>query len=295
MSGYRIGFAGSLLLHGGLLGMWWALADIPERSGRSVDQPLPLSLAMFHETPGARHEPAPPTVNGVPPKARENGAVKPPPEEETPKVQKSATRAPSEAEAPTLTQVTEKRAPKAAKEPALQSKPKPRPATVARVVEPPPIRRSEAKRQRHLPPRSSEPRRFTKPARSNAPAPAAVAALATPAAIAAPSGAQQRHHSSRAAKLEDEYLERLWRALERSKFYPRRARRKGLRGLVQVRFRVLRDGSFDDLEVVVGSGNRVLDEAAVQTVNKVSGAFPFPSELPKQALVVSLPITYRWQ
>jgi TonB family protein len=64
---------------------------------------------------------------------------------------------------------------------------------------------------------------------------------------------------------------------------------------VQVRFRVLRDGSFDDLEVVVGSGSRLLDEAAMQTVNKVSGTVPFPRELPKQALMVSLPITYRWQ
>ena len=32
MSGHRIGFAGSLLLHCGLLGIGWALADIPRPS-----------------------------------------------------------------------------------------------------------------------------------------------------------------------------------------------------------------------------------------------------------------------
>jgi len=52
---------------------------------------------------------------------------------------------------------------------------------------------------------------------------------------------------------------------------------------------------LEGLEVVGGSGSSLLDQAALATVHKASGAVPFPDELPKQSLVVSLPITYRWQ
>lgn len=295
MSGHRIGFAGSLLLHCGLLGIGWALADIPRPSAAARDHLLPLTLAMFQEVPPAPHEPVPAAVRGLRPEASAKSTVEPPPKHqpEARKVREPAKRAP--AEGPALTPVTRGRAPTAAEKPSLHRKPKATPVAVARAAEPRPIPWQPARQQRHAPPRSVAARGVAKRSRNNLSEPAAVAAVATPADIAAASGAQSRRHSERAVKLEDEYLEKLWRALERSKFYPRQARRRGLQGLVQVRFRVLRDGSFDDLEVVVGSGNRLLDAAAVQTVSKVSGAFPFPSALPKQALVVSLPITYRWQ
>jgi protein TonB len=296
MSGYRIGFAGSLLLHFSLLGIWWALATPRQPSARSVDQPLPLTLAMFQEAPTARPEPNPASVSGVPSNASENSAAKPSPKQEAEarKVQEPAKQAPTE-EPPAQTQVTEARAANAAAQPSLQRKQEPKPATAPRAAESRPTRMEEAKRQPISLQRSSEPRRAAKPLANAVPRPAAVAAIPRSADMAAYTAAQPKADAARAAKLEDEYLERVWRALERSKFYPRRARRRGLHGQVQVRFRVLRDGSFDDLEVIASSGSRLLDQAALQTVTKVSGAFPFPSELPKQALLVSLPIAYRWQ
>jgi protein TonB len=295
MRGDRIGFAGSLLLHCCLFGIWWGLADRPQSSAKPLDHSLPLTLAMFQQAPPVRHEPAPGTPAQTPTVSERKTAGEPT-HEETREVQEPAQRAASKQ--PALAQVTEDRVPKTEEEALLQRRPKSTRTIASQTSKPPPNPAREVKRQRTSPRPSPESRRIAQRLQRlerDLPNPAKGVATAMPAAVHARTGAQQPATATRTAKLEDEYLERLWRALERSKFYPRQARRRGAQGLVQVRFRVLRDGSFDDLEVVVGSGSRLLDEAAMQTVNKVSGTVPFPRELPKQALMVSLPITYRWQ
>lgn len=294
MSGYRLGFAGSLLLHGGLLGIWWALGDnIPQLGSRPVDQPLPLTLAMFQEAPVVRRELAPPEVDPVSPEAPEKRAIEPPHEQEAPKVQRPAEREPLEA--PASTRVSEIRPSRATDKPSLQFKPKPIRTMASPASEAPGARRQEAKPQSKSAKHAFESRPIATFSGNLTTKPAAVVRTATAAQSPALAAAQQQAEAKQAAKLEQEYLERLWLALEHSKFYPRQARRRRAQGLVQVRFRVLRDGSFNELEVIAGSGSRLLDQAALQTLNKVSGAVPFPTELRKEALVVSLPITYRWR
>ncbi|MGF1615137.1 MAG: energy transducer TonB [Gammaproteobacteria bacterium] len=286
MTGYRVGFLGSLVLHAGLVGAWWVLVDPQPPGGEPLDRALPLTLAMFQQLPPAAHEPNSTSASGELPEATPPRAAEPsasaPQHAQARTVPEPAKPVPTES--PTLTPVPEDRAAK----PLLPRQPPP-------VVASSPTRMAEVKAQPLPPQRASAPRRLAKASAPAIPRPAGAAAISGSRATAIDTAARRSTDGARAAELEEVYLEQLWQALERSKFYPRQARRRGLQGLVQVRFRVLRDGSFEDLQVIAGSGSSLLDRAALQTVTQASGAVPFPSELPKPALVVSLPITYRWQ
>lgn len=287
MSGYRIGFVGSLLFHGGLSGIWWVLADSPRPNAKPLDHSLPLTLALFQEAPGARHELGSAAVRGVPPRVSTTEAATAPLMPAPHAAQRTAKQAPLPVvRAPGI----EAQKPRVAEKRAVNRRPiKAAPATDSRRP-----RTHKTHRQWATPKQPADERSVVTSSTPNATAPIQVAASQLPG-HAQPAPAAQRAAAARAAALEGAYLDRLWGALERSKFYPRQARRKGLQGLVQIRFRVLRDGSFGDLEVVRGSGSRLLDEAAVQTVNKVSGTVPFPRDLSKSALVVNLPIACRLQ
>lgn len=61
--------------------------------------------------------------------------------------------------------------------------------------------------------------------------------------------------------------------LERFKYYPASARRRGIEGVVEVSFDLDGEGRASTLQVTEGSGYSVLDQAALQTVRR---AEPFP-------------------
>jgi len=63
--------------------------------------------------------------------------------------------------------------------------------------------------------------------------------------------------------------------LERYKYYPPSARRRGISGEVEVAFELNRDGQATMLKILTGSGYGVLDEAALETVRR---AEPFPAD-----------------
>ncbi|MCR4266221.1 energy transducer TonB, partial [Nitratireductor sp. ZSWI3] len=75
--------------------------------------------------------------------------------------------------------------------------------------------------------------------------------------------------------------------LRRSLRYPSAAKRERLRGEVQVRFTVARNGSVSGISVVRSSGSPVLDQAALETVRR---AAPFP-QIPSEAGRASWPFT----
>jgi TonB family protein len=68
-------------------------------------------------------------------------------------------------------------------------------------------------------------------------------------------------------------LRQIRRRIEEAKIYPEDARREGIQGTVDVRFRVAADGSVERAEVVRSSGSRHLDEASLRTVRS---AAPYP-------------------
>lgn len=62
--------------------------------------------------------------------------------------------------------------------------------------------------------------------------------------------------------------------LERFKYYPASARRRGISGEVEVAFELDRSGQARVLKILSGSGYSLLDEAAILTVHR---AEPFPA------------------
>ena len=73
---------------------------------------------------------------------------------------------------------------------------------------------------------------------------------------------------------------------EHAKVYPETARREGIQGTVEVRFRIAGDGSVEAVEVVRSSGHPLLDETSTQTVRR---AGPFPI----LAGWIRIPLSYR--
>ena len=74
--------------------------------------------------------------------------------------------------------------------------------------------------------------------------------------------------------------------IEKAKTYPDTARRTGVEGTVEVRFRITSTGQVAAVEITQSSGHAVLDESAVQTVRR---AAPYPV-LPGW---IRVPLAYR--
>ncbi len=81
-------------------------------------------------------------------------------------------------------------------------------------------------------------------------------------------------------------LRSIRRQIEQAKIYPDAARREGIQGSVELRFRIAADGSVEAVEILRSSGFGILDEASQQTIRR---AAPYP-------LIrgwIRLPLSYR--
>jgi protein TonB len=74
--------------------------------------------------------------------------------------------------------------------------------------------------------------------------------------------------------------------IEQAKTYPLAARRDGIQGTVDLRFRIAADGSVEAVEILRSSGSPILDRASEDTVRR---AAPFPA---LQGWI-RLPLSYR--
>jgi protein TonB len=81
-------------------------------------------------------------------------------------------------------------------------------------------------------------------------------------------------------------LQTIRRRIEQAKTYPEAARRDGVEGRVDLRFRIAGDGSVEAMEIVRSSGSRILDEASEETIRR---AAPYPPVLGW----IRLPLSYR--
>ena len=61
--------------------------------------------------------------------------------------------------------------------------------------------------------------------------------------------------------------------------YPEEARRRGIYGDLRLAVTMLPDGTVEGVEILLSSGQRVLDQAAVRTVRLASPFAPFPAEM----------------
>jgi TonB family protein len=81
-------------------------------------------------------------------------------------------------------------------------------------------------------------------------------------------------------------LRRIRRRIEQVKIYPDAARREGIQGTAELRFRIAADGSVGAVEIVRSSGSGILDEASKETIRR-AGPYPLVRGW------IRLPLTYR--
>ena len=85
----------------------------------------------------------------------------------------------------------------------------------------------------------------------------------------------------------DENMQEIVRLLQENLYYPRSARRRGITGEVIVRFSLDTNGEVS-FASVTSSKSEILSNAAIKTIEDLSGDFPKP----KERLVLKLPINY---
>jgi protein TonB len=89
------------------------------------------------------------------------------------------------------------------------------------------------------------------------------------------------------------YRARLQSMIAARKSYPRQAEDEEAEGTVMVSFTVFPNGSITGARVSKSSGNQWLDKSAVQAVNAVSGALPFPPDIRKPQWTFSVAVKYQ--
>jgi protein TonB len=88
----------------------------------------------------------------------------------------------------------------------------------------------------------------------------------------------------------EQHVAEISRLLQANLYYPRMARKRGITGEVIVAFELLQSGEARG--IVVRSGDRtILNKAAIETIERLSGEFPKP----EQPLTLNVPIRYQLQ
>ena len=93
-------------------------------------------------------------------------------------------------------------------------------------------------------------------------------------------------------KIARAYLKEIRQALAKNKKYPRSAQKMGLTGKVKLSFTIQPNGEITDIKLKTSSGHHVLDEAAVETLEELSGKMPTPKELGQTPLKSSVILRY---
>ncbi len=88
------------------------------------------------------------------------------------------------------------------------------------------------------------------------------------------------------------YQGRVVAHLRRYKFYPKEARRRGIRGLVRVKFTINSAGRVISSRLVSGSGSPVLDSGAHATIRRANPFPSFPKGLGRKRMTFIVPISF---
>lgn len=114
--------------------------------------------------------------------------------------------------------------------------------------------------------------------------------------VASPESAASKENRSAAPHGEeaDQFKKMILSAIHEVAFYPRKAANNRESGETLVSFTILSDGSLENITVSRKSGSEILDNAAIQIVEKASSQFPpIPESLGHKKLNYVIPITFR--
>ncbi len=153
---------------------------------------------------------------------------------------------------------------------------KPKPDPVPAPPEPP-TRKPE--------PIAREPAPEPEPPAAPQPAPPA-----SPPADPAPAVAVDEAPRDTAATIRYEQLLVAW--LEKHKHYPRRAKRLRIEGEGRLRIRIDRNGNTLLVELEERTGNRLLDKAVLEMVQRANPFPPFPDDTRGQEMEFVVPVTF---
>jgi protein TonB len=87
------------------------------------------------------------------------------------------------------------------------------------------------------------------------------------------------------------YLAGIRRRIQESLEYPQAARRRGIKGTVQLEITIKADGAIGGVSVAGSSSHPLLDDAALEAVRSL-GRQPFPAGLLPKPLRVRLPVVF---
>jgi protein TonB len=278
MKRHLTGFGISALLHAGLVLAALPVVLLQSAEPPAKEPPLTLDLAQFQPPPPVVPQPVAPAPE---PKPVPKPIPKPKP---VPKPEPKPVPKPIPKPKP-----VPKPEPKPVPNPI--PKPKPEPKPVPKPI-PKPIARPEpivkAVTEKPQPETVSRAESIPHPAPPQPVRPIA-APKPVPAAPAAPKPAPATNNPAAEAA----YRAKLQSLIAARKQYPSMAEKMEAEGTVSIAFTVLANGAITGAHVANSSGNQWLDQAAVQAVNAVSGALPFPADIHKTQWAFTIGVNFR--
>lgn len=92
---------------------------------------------------------------------------------------------------------------------------------------------------------------------------------------------------------ESNYYYELLSSIEKNKFYPLKAKKRGQEGEVVLEISILKNGRISRVKIIKSSGISTLDRAAFIAVNKIKQFKPFPLSLTLNSTTVQVPMQYK--
>ena len=90
-----------------------------------------------------------------------------------------------------------------------------------------------------------------------------------------------------------QFLSLVREKIEKAKFYPPLARKKGYEGVVRVGFTIKKNGKLEDLHVLRPCHCEALDSAATEAIKKASPFGPVPETFPDEGIRLEIDVAYR--
>ena len=275
MKRHLTGFGISALLHAGLVLAALPVVLLQSAEPPAKEPPLTLDLAQFQPPPS-------PVVPVVPTPPVPKPIPKPEPKPEPKPVPKPITPP-----KPVVKAAVAK--PKSQLVPKPVAPPAPKPIVKAVAEKPPSLPKSEPQPESESVPKPSV---VHQPVPHPAP-PQPVRPIAAPKPVPAAPAAPKPAPAAQNPAAEAAYRAKLQSLIAARKQYPSMAEKMEAEGTVSVAFTVLANGAITGAHVANSSGNQWLDQAAVQAVNAVSGALPFPADIHKTQWGFTIGVNFR--
>jgi len=91
------------------------------------------------------------------------------------------------------------------------------------------------------------------------------------------------------------YVRSVQERIANNVYYPKVAQESKTQGTVELNLSIINSGSLASASVSKSSGSVVLDEAAMETVHRLSPYSPFPSDVALKKITVTIPIVYQFE